>query len=656
MRKLKFSIASNLFDTNWQNCEKTWEDIQKMFSDAFVVSETLQEYNSLPKEKRKEIKDHGCFVGGYILNGIRKKENIIFRSIVTLDADNASPSFVSGFENDFEFAAILHTTFCSTPQNPRVRLIIPLSRDVTPEEYTILSGKIIKMLGEEQFDKCSVSPEQLMFLPSRPSDGVFIIKSTANKACLDPDRFLEGSAKSDKQDNEGSNAIHNGCVEDDSSQHLMTVDEVRSLLSKTFNGQIANSLSNYNLILQNDPNLQSIAYDALEEKIVVQGDVPWRRVNTSQWNEFDQSCLRSYIDEKYGIFNKAMLADAINKVAAERVFNPVVEYLCSLPSWDGVSRIETLFIDYLGAEDNSYIRAVTRKTMVAAVARAFKPGIKFDTVPVLIGGQGIGKSTLIKKLGKRWFTDSLTLTDMKSKDAAEKIQGYWLIEISELVGMRKTEIETVKSFLSKIDDVYRVAYQQYASGHLRKCVFFATTNAESGFLRDTTGNRRFWPVNVSGNSRQKPWELTTAEVDLFWAEAYSYYLSGEPLTLSAEDEKEANAEQLKAIEHDDREGVILKYLETPLPGEWKHLPLEERMHHLQNEKIRADAPQLQKRTFVAVIEIWCECFGKNIADIKQEDRNKIISILKKNGWRSTGRRENLGIYGQQRVYEAPEDR
>ena len=216
-------------------------------------------------------------------------------------------------------------------------------------------------------------------------------------------------------------------------------------------------------------------------------------------------------------------------VAAERAYHPVKEYLDSLPKWDGISRVDNLLIDYFGATDNSYTKAVIRKTMVAAVARIYRPGTKFDSVLILNGPQGIGKSTFFAKLAGDWFSDSLTITDMKDKSGAEKLQGYWLLELGELAGMRKTDVEIVKSFISRADDKYRASYGVNVESHPRQCVIVGSTNAESGFLRDITGNRRFWPVRISGNGKKKAWQMTKEEVQQIWAETLVLYEKGEKL-------------------------------------------------------------------------------------------------------------------------------
>lgn len=186
-------------------------------------------------------------------------------------------------------------------------------------------------------------------------------------------------------------------------------------------------------------------------------------------------------------------------------------------------------IKYLGADDNAYTRAVTRKTLCAAVCRVQRPGCKFDSMLVLNGPQGIGKSTLIAQLAGEWFSDSLSLNDTKDKTVAEKLQGYWILEIGELAGLRKTEVETLRFFLSKQNDIYRVSFGKRATPHLRQCVFFGTTNAETGYLRDTTGNRRFGPVKTPGSKTRHSWDLDEHEIRQIWTEALEYVNAGEKL-------------------------------------------------------------------------------------------------------------------------------
>ena len=343
-------------------------------------------------------------------------------------------------------------------------------------------------------------------------------------------------------------------------------------------------------------------------------------------------------------------------VAAERAYHPIKEYLEALPEWDNITRVETLFIDYFGAADTSYTRAVSRKSMVAAVARIYHPGTKFDSVPILNGPQGIGKSTFFAKLAGDWFSDSLTLTGMRDKSGPEKLQGYWILELGELAGMRKADVETVKSFISRVDDKYRASYGVSVESHPRQCIIVGSTNAESGFLRDITGNRRFWPIPVSGSSRKKAWQITKEEVAQIWAETLVLYHNGEKLYLEGEDAALAVAEQADAMETDEREGLVRGDLDTLLPENWDELDLYERRNFLSGTGIGDIGKKgTVQRKLVCNLEIWCECFGKDAAALKKADSYELGAIMQKlESWEKyTGTKQGTSvfpIYGKQRAY------
>lgn len=202
------------------------------------------------------------------------------------------------------------------------------------------------------------------------------------------------------------------------------------------------------------------------------------------------------MDIRYGEFTTRNYDVSFTKVADDRHFHPVRDYLNGLPKWDGVKRVEELFIKYLQADDTEYVRTVTRKAFAAAVARVLCPGIKFDCVPVLDGEQGIGKSSIVKDLvTPEYYSESLSLTDMDDKAGAEKLQGFWVVEIGELAGMKKADIEKVKSFLSTSDDKYRPSYGRVVESHPRQCIIIGTVNGERGYLRDITATA------ASGSSR-----------------------------------------------------------------------------------------------------------------------------------------------------------
>ncbi|WP_343216238.1 virulence-associated E family protein [Clostridium frigoris] len=418
------------------------------------------------------------------------------------------------------------------------------------------------------------------------------------------------------------------------------------------NGQIKDGLQNLVLIMQNDESLKTIAYNQHRDGIDAKEGLPWKQIKEG-WSDCDMSALKVYFDKTYGVWSPTKTKEALIAVSAERAYHPIKEYLDALPEWDDIERLDTLLIDYLGAEDNEYSRAVIRKTLVAAVARIYEPGTKFDSVLILNGPQGIGKSTFFSRLGNKWFSDSLTITDMRDKAAAEKLQGYWLLELGELAGIRKTDVETVKSFVSRTDDKYRASYGVNVESHPRQCVVVGSTNSESGFLRDTTGNRRFWPVRVTGNSVKKAWELE--EVDQIWAEVLCVYRKGEVLFLKGDEAQIAISEQADAMETDDREGLVREYLEKALPGNWSSMDLCDRRNFLSGGDFGVAEIGTVKRNIVCPMEIWCEGFGKDSANLKKTDSYEITAIMARiENWKpydvTKSGTTRFPIYNKQRAF------
>jgi predicted P-loop ATPase len=264
----------------------------------------------------------------------------------------------------------------------------------------------------------------------------------------------------------------------------------------------------------------------------------------------------------------------------------------------------------------------------------YEPGVKFDSILVLNGPQGIGKSTLFARLGGKWYSDSLSISDMKDKTAAEKLQGYWLLELGELAGIKKVDVETVKSFITRTDDKFRQSYGIAVESHPRACVIVGSTNSESGFLRDITGNRRFWPVLVKGGTAHTVFEISPAITDQIWAEAIEKYRAGEELYLKGEVAAQAYCAQQEAMEADDREGIIVDYLERPLPDQWDGMDLYQRRSFLGDSEFDGGTRKGSvRREKVCIMEIWCECFGKERQNLKRTDSYEIEGILNRiGGW------------------------
>ena len=347
-----------------------------------------------------------------------------------------------------------------------------------------------------------------------------------------------------------------------------------SQLSVDGNGNYKKTVNNVILILENDPLLRDkIVTDEFANRGLVMGAVPWNQEDgRRQWTDTDDSGFYWYIETYYNIAVRDKLSDALAIVGGRRVINEVKQYLQGL-AWDGVKRLDTLLSVYLGAEDTPYTRAVMRKSLCAAVARAVVGGVKYDYMPIFTGPQGIGKSTFLRILGGAWFSDSLTT--FEGKEAAELIQGTWINEIGELSAFTRQETQIIKQFLSKLEDIYRAAYGRRTERYPRRCVFFGTSN-DSEFLKDATGNRRFWPVDVGVHPAEKSvWEDLPKEVDQIWAEAYLYWTLGEKLYLPKELEELAQEQQESHREMSGKEGLIIEYLEKKLPANWD-IPLHRR--------------------------------------------------------------------------------
>ena len=367
------------------------------------------------------------------------------------------------------------------------------------------------------------------------------------------------------------------------------------------------------------------------------------------WKDEDDAGFYNYMELFYGITGREKLDNALLIVSSQNRINDVKEYLKSL-KWDGQKRLDTLLSVYLGAEDNGYTRAVMRKSLCAAVARAVTGGVKYDYMPIFTGPQGIGKSTFLRILGKDWFSDSLT--SFEGKEAAELIQGTWINEVGELTAMTKQETNAVKQFLSKTDDIYRAAYGRRTNKYPRRCVFFGTSNEEE-FLKDMTGNRRFWPVDVGVHPAKKSvWQDLPQEVDQIWAEAYTYWLLGEPLYMTKEEEQLAEEMQESHREASGKEGLIREFLERLIPSNWDSLSLSQRRQFYAGSLHLPKGTELVERDKVCAMEVWAECFNGDVKFMKKTDSMEINGILASiKGWKRNKSVRRYGVYGTQKGFE-----
>ena len=424
-----------------------------------------------------------------------------------------------------------------------------------------------------------------------------------------------------------------------------------SQLAVDGNGNYKKTVNNVILVLQNDPLLKGrIVTDEFAGRGLVLGAVPWNRCTEKRlWTDTDNSGFYWYMETYYGITARNNMYDALAIVGEQNKINDVRDYLRGL-KWDGIKRLDTLLSVYLGADDTPYTRAVMRKSLCAAVARAVVGGVKYDNMPIITGPQGIGKSTFLSVLGKAWFSDSLT--SFEGKEAAELIQGTWINEVGELTAFTKQETSAIKQFLSKCYDIYRAAYGRQTEKHPRRCVFFGTSN-DSEFLKDSTGNRRFWPIDVGVHPAKKSiWDDLPGEVDQVWAEAYAYWVLGEPLYLSKEVEELAFEQQESHRELSGKEGIIQDFLEKPILPNWGQMGLGQRRQFLNGNLQYDESVGLMPRDKVCAVEIWEECFGSEKRYMKRSDSTEINNILLSlKGWKRIKTPRRFGDYGNQKGFE-----
>ncbi len=419
------------------------------------------------------------------------------------------------------------------------------------------------------------------------------------------------------------------------------------------NGEYLANDHNISLIFENDPNLKgAFKENSFSNSKFVTRTLPWRVIKKPEpMKNVDYSGVRNYFGRTYNISSAMKIEDALNIEFDKNSFHPIRDYLNGL-KWDGQKRIDNLLIDYFGADKNIYSKEAIRKMLCGAVARIFDPGEKFDLVLTLTGEQGTGKSTFIKRLGREWFSDSFYTVN--GKEAFEQLQGSWLIEMAELSGMRKSEVEPIKHFISKTEDTFRPAYGRIQETFKRQCVFFATTN-ENDFLRDPSGNRRFMPVSINTDRIKKSVlsdnELNKDQINQIWAEAVTLYRKGEKLCLSEQAEEIAKNKQKIHSQVDDRFGIVSNYLEMKLPENWDKLALDERRTYIHSPDDEQKEGTVLRES-VSVAEIWCECLGKEKADMTQFNTRPINDILKGlEDWQNSGKSKRIPLYGKQRYFE-----
>jgi predicted P-loop ATPase len=783
---ITISVGKSRKETSWKNKELQWSGLLEKLSATHRTAETVAEYKLSKKPRQDEIKDIGGFVGGYIEGGRRKAGSILSRCLLSLDADHSPFGLWEDYTMLYGCAACMYSTHKHTPENPRLRLIIPLSREVTPDEYQALARKFASYFDIDVFDDTTYEPSRLMYWPSTPVDGEYLFKyndgpwlnpdevlglyrnwrdssqwpvssrlneyitnhakkqgdpeekpgvigafcrtygiheaigtflndeyaacdvgdrytyiggSTSAGLVVYDDKFAYSHHGTDPVSGKLCNAfdlvrIHKYGLRDDNSKEDTPINKkpsylameefartdkgVAALIAKEkiadaavdFEGASEEELSwmeeletdkkgnylstytNLELIINNDPRLKGcFADDLFSNRRCVLKALPWRDVDAESMfmTDTDEQNLRIYLSKKpWGIVAKDKITDALGAAFGKQAFHQLNTYLQPL-TWDGVPRAETIFIDYLGVADTPLDRACTRLWLMGAVARALHPGTMFDYTIVLVGKQGVGKSKFAAKLAKKapWFSDSFTI---EGNAAYEGLRGKWIVEIAELAGIKKADMDDVKKFLTKTHDFYRAAFNKYPQDQPRSCVFIGSTN-DISFLRDGTGNRRFWPMDVDSEQIKKSFrtELSDYEVDQIWAEAVHLYKQDGKLWLP--DDLEARMEQRRSgfTEDDSRSGLIEQYLNTLLPDTWQGMDIAQRRLYLEGDELSPTGTV--QRTEVCAAEIWCECLFNNKGSMKRYESKEIgAMVLRLPGWEKAEGLKRFSIYGPQRYF------
>lgn len=835
---LWLSTGSSRKETSWKNVQMMWPELVEKMKTTVVTPETLKEYLAFPKSLQDERKDVGGFVGGTIAGGRRKKAAITNRSLLTLDIDFGTMDFWDDFTTFYEEAAFIYGTHKHSEKSPRFRLVMPLSREVLPDEYQALTRRLAGNLDIEIFDPTTFQPERLMFWPSTPKDQEYYCREQAGP-WLDPDKVLaqykdwrdqsqwpvsakvegiiqgniakqgdplskpgmigvfcrtytiseviekylsdiytpfgdsqdrytfsggstagglvvyddlfayshhatdpaggkcsnawdlvrhhkfeslddntsdrtsigklpsqaamlqlvngdravirtlgtekwntaremfgldpvegEGTDETEDGENPTTSPLHGDYIATTSPLHgnqqngagpgieAELIDtEWMGLLKADKQGMYETSYANIALILDNDPHIRGrVRYNEMSSRTEISRRMPWDRRGLSyprMWSDDDWGQLRKMMGSPpYELLRSPKLEDCMAAVRSGNCYHPVRDYLGALV-WDGQDRLDDLLIDYLGAEDCEYTKQVTRKTLVAAVARIYQPGVKFDHVLTLVGKQRIGKSTLIARMGLEWFTDTFSFAMLHSGNKAfEQIRGRWVIEIGEMAGLRKAEVEAAKSFISSQQDIYRPAYGKEVMEQPRQSIFIGTTNKKDFLKKFGGGNGRFWPVDLL--VQEPAWNifkgLTKTVVDLLWAEAVERYKQGEPIHLSPEMEAQAFQIQGAHEEIDDMTGIIENFLETKLPVTWDEKTQLERVAFFQYRDEMSERGTVA-RDKVCAPEIWCECLKRFKGDMTTQNTKFIHDIMREMpGWIEPKNKMRFKEYGLLRGY------
>lgn len=408
-------------------------------------------------------------------------------------------------------------------------------------------------------------------------------------------------------------------------------------------GQIKDTIANWDIIRDNDEAFQGLRFNEFTMQVESDVDFPWRPLTRGgpTFTTVDLAALCHYIEREYSIRPSRTFIDEIVRTTAQRRHhNPVRGYLEKL-TWDGRERME---VSLPGVNPTPYTRMVARKVLVAAVARIFEPGCKWDHTLVLAGDEGLGKTWWVERMARGHMAN---LGPIHDKDTLLTMQRSWIMLADESYSLRKADADSLKEFLTRTYDVFRAPFERETIAHPRHCVIWSSTNDEV-FLRRQAGNRRFLVVTCE---ERVDFDLYTDDyIAQIWAEAVAAYQAGERLYLDEEEGLVAASQREAHTEEDALAGTIQHYLDTLVPEDWETLSPASRFEWLTNRADDLVPPGTVQITEVCSTQIWREALGQYVP-ARRTDLLDITNSLKSiPGWAAVPGRKRLPHYGPQMVF------
>ena len=445
---------------------------------------------------------------------------------------------------------------------------------------------------------------------------------------------------------EASNLDRDKWLKEMSERQKENSDWKADLKRNLTDNAVKNTMQNLEIIFLNDPNYSGkIEFNELSQM---------RTFDRKEWKDVTDNRIKLHLEKEYSLVTSI---NGINQVcsiiADDNSYHPIKEYLNSV-QWDGKPRLKSVFTDFLGATDNIYTQSVAIITFVGAVARIFEAGVKFDTCTVLVGKQGTGKSKFISKIAvnPEWFTDGVTTFD--GKDFYESIQGKWIIELGKGTAFQKSIKERSKQAIASQQDFYRKPYGRNPEQRPCQCVFLGTTN-NYDFLKDETGDRRYYPidVNIANATKNIDKDLIPEYISQLWAQAVYLYRNGQSIYIQDSQVLAlAEQEQRKHFDESPLQSDIFNFLEIPITSDWYTLSLEERRSHIKRCQEGDTSAGSYKRDHISIKEIACEFYGNELNQpIDRKTSLEIARTLTALGWNKTGSGMRISPYGYVKIYK-----